>query len=157
MILVLVEAVKNSKNAMATNKQNQVKVGLGLLIFKEDKVLLGKRKGAHGAGEYAGTGGHFEYMESFEESLLRETREECGIDITNIRFLCLTNVKEYAPKHYVDIGFVADWKSGKPLVLEPDKLESWDWYDTDNLPKPLFGMLKNYFEALKTGKNYFDT
>ncbi|OGZ68766.1 MAG: hypothetical protein A3D44_02100 [Candidatus Staskawiczbacteria bacterium RIFCSPHIGHO2_02_FULL_42_22] len=141
---------------MEHQKELRPKVGIGVIVVKDGKILLGKRKNSHGDGEYAGTGGHVEYMESFEECAKRETLEEAGIEIENIRFLCLVNVKDYAPKHYVDIGLVADWKSGQPTVLEPDKLEGWDWYDVDNLPSPLFGMIPNYIEAYKTGRHFWD-
>lgn len=132
------------------------KVGIGVMIFKDGKVLLGKRKNAHGGGSYAWPGGHMEYMESFEDCAKRESKEEAGIEIQNIRFLRLMNLKTYAPKHYVDIGLVADWKSGEPQIMEPEKCEGWDWYDLDNLPQPLFDTIPNYIEAYKTGKNYFD-
>lgn len=132
------------------------KVGVGVMIWKDGRVLLGQRKSSHGAGEWAWPGGHFEYMESFEECARRETREEAGIEIKNIRFLRLMNLKEYAPKHYVDIGLIADWDSGEPTVMEPDKLIEWKWCDPENLPEPLFYTLPAYFEAIKTGKNFFD-
>lgn len=133
------------------------KVGIGVLVFKNDKVLLGKRKDVgHGKGEYAGPGGHLEFGESFETCAKRECREEAGIEITNIKFLRLYNLKKYAGKHYVDIGLVAEWKSGVPQVLEPERCESWDWYDLDNLPQPLFATVESYFEALKDGQNFFD-
>ena len=130
-------------------EEQKPKVGIGVLIFKDGKVLLGKRKSSHGAGEFCGTGGHFEYMESFEGCAKRETLEEAGIEIENIQFLCLNNVKEYAPKHYVDIGLTADWKSGEPKVMEPEKLESWNWYDINNLPEPLFSMMPTILKLIK--------
>jgi len=126
------------------------------MILKEGKILLGKRKGAHGDGEYSFPGGHLEYMESFEECARRETREECGIEIENVRFQLLSNVMKYAPKHYVHIGLIADWKSGEPIVLEPEKCEEWGWYDFDKLPQPMFEMSKQAIDAYKSGKNYFD-
>jgi len=126
------------------------------MIFKDGKVLLGKRRGSHGEGEYAWPGGHLEYMESFEECARREVREETGMEIENIRFLRLVNLKEYAPKHYIDVGLIADWKNGEPKIVEPNKIESWNWYDTNKLPTPLFAPLPTYFESLKTGKNFWD-
>ena len=97
-----------------------------------------------------------EYMESFEECSRREVREETGMEIQNIRFLRLLNLKAYAPKHYVDIGIAADWKSGEPKVLEPHKCEGWKWFEIDNLPFPRFFACDSTVEAYKTGKNYFD-
>jgi hypothetical protein len=63
--------------------------------------------------------------------------------------------KEYE-RHYADIGLVADWLSGEPRTMEPEKCEGWAWYNIDNLPQPLFGPVATYIEAYKTGKNYFD-
>src|SRR3989344_6633842 len=117
-----------------------IKVWIGVAVIRDGKILLGKRKSSHGHGEYGGPGGHLEHLETFEECAQRETREETGIEIDNIRFLCITNLKKYATKHYIDIGVIADWKSGEPAVLEPEKCESWDWYDLDNLPAPLFAV-----------------
>ncbi|MCX6719178.1 MAG: NUDIX domain-containing protein, partial [Candidatus Taylorbacteria bacterium] len=116
--------------------------------------MLGKRRGSHGSGEYAFPGGHLEYLESFESCAKREIEEECGIKVKNLRFQYVANVTKYAPKHYVHIGLVADWRSGESKVLEPDKLESWNWYDIDNLPKPLFEMCKMAINFFKSNKNY---
>ena len=133
-----------------------IKVGIGVMVMKDGKVLLGKRKGSHGAGQYAFPGGHFEYMESFTQTAKREVMEETGMEIDNIRFLKLSNLKTYAPKHYVDIGLIADWKKGEPIIKEPHKCDGWGWYDIDALPSPLFSTIQLYITALKTGKNFFD-
>lgn len=136
--------------------QQRPKVGVGVMILKEGKVLLGKRKGSHGAGEYSFPGGHLEYMESFADCARRETQEECGIEIENIRFQMVANITKYAPKHYVDIDLRADWKSGEPQLLEPEKFESWGWYDLDNLPEPMFAMCKLAIDSYRSGINYYD-
>ena len=137
-------------------QEQRPRVGIGVMIVKDGKVLLGKRKGSHGTGEYAFPGGHMEYMESFEGCAKREVKEETGLEIEHVRFLRLQNLKSYAPKHYVDIGLIADWKSGEPRVMEPDKIGDWVWYDMDALPQPLFGTIMTYVEAYKTGKNFWD-
>ncbi len=119
--------------------------------------MLAKRISSHGVGEYSLPGGHLELDESFEDCALRELAEEAGneIKVSQPKFLCLTNLRRYAPRHYVDIGMSAEWISGQPKLMEPDKKEQWDWYDLDNLPSPLFGCEDNYIEAYKTGKTYF--
>jgi len=126
------------------------------MIFKDGKILLGKRKGAHGEGEYCFPGGHLEYMESFEECARRETKEECGIEIENVRFQLLSNIKIYAPKHYVHVGLLADWKAGVPAVCEPEKSEAWEWYELNELPHPLFEASKMTAESYQKGYNYVD-
>jgi 8-oxo-dGTP diphosphatase len=136
-------------------QENQPRVGIGIMIFKEGKVLFGKRKGSHGEGEYSLPGGHLEYGETMEECIRRETREECGIEIDNVRFQLLRDVMYYMPKHYVQVGFIADWKEGIPAALEPEKFYDLDWYDLSHLPEPLFGPSKNLIESYKSGKNYY--
>ena len=137
--------------------QLRPKVGVGVMIMRDGKVLIGKRKSEHGKGEWAWPGGHLEHLESIEECARREAREEAGVEIENVRFLRLVNMTQYAPKHYVDIGLIADWKSGEPQNLEPDKVEKWEWRALDDLPEPLFAAEPYYLEALKTGKNFFDS
>lgn len=137
-------------------EQHQPKVGVGVMIVKNGSVLLGKRKGSHGEGEYAFPGGHLEHMESFEQCAHRETLEECGVEIEHIRFQFLANVTTYAPHHYVHIGLLADWKSGTPEVLEPEASGPWEWYDLDHLPQPLFEMCRLAVDSYKTGRNYYD-
>jgi 8-oxo-dGTP diphosphatase len=137
--------------------ERRPKVGIGVIIFKEGKVLAGKRRNSHGSGDYAWPGGHLEYMESFEDCARREVKEETGMEIENVRFLRLYNFKDYAPKHYVDIALVCDWKSGEPEVKEPEKVESWNWYAMDELPEPLFKACVISVDALKTGRNYYDS
>jgi 8-oxo-dGTP diphosphatase len=141
-------------------ENDRPKVGVGLLLVKGNKILLGQRKRSHGVGEWGGVGGHMEHLETFESCLLREMAEEAGTElkIQNLRFLCLTNLTRYSPKHYIDIGMVAEWKSGTPIVMEPNKLVSWDWYDMDSeLPTPLFACEPGYIKAYKTGQVYFGT
>ena len=143
-----------------TNQPQPPKVGVGILILKGNQTILGKRCGSHGAGEYGGAGGHMENGESFEEAILREISEEFGshFKIKNLRFSCVTNLRKYAPRHYIDIGMLAEWESGEPKVMEPDKVEKWEWFDIDNPPprEDSFGCLHNYIEAYKTGKVYFE-
>ena len=133
-----------------------LRVGTNVLIFKEGKILLGKRIGGFGTNTYQTPGGHLEYMESAEECLRRETREEAGIEIKNVKFLFAMNFRAYAPRHYAHFGFTANWESGEPIDGEPDKCTDWKWYDLDNIPQPLFRGTEISLEAYRTGKTFFD-
>jgi 8-oxo-dGTP diphosphatase len=139
------------------SEEPRIKAGVGVMIIRDGKVLLGKRRGSHGAGEYAFPGGHLEFGESIIDAAKREAMEEAGVKIKNIKFLCFTNLTKYEGKHYMDFGVSAELENDEPKVMEPDFMESWDWYDIDNLPEPLFGATTNRIEAYKTGKNFFDS
>ena len=133
--------------------ENRPKVGLGVFIKKDSKVLMGKRKSPHGVGTWCFTGGHLEFMETWEKCAIRETMEEAGIKIKNIRFATATN--DFHPdenKHYVTIIMMADYDSGEVRMMEPEKWEKWDWFEwkEDKLPQPLFvsqqNLLKQNFD-----------
>ncbi|MBU1706255.1 NUDIX domain-containing protein [Patescibacteria group bacterium] len=126
--------------------ENRPKVGVGVMIIKNGKVLLGKRKNAHGEGAWCFPGGHLEFGESWKECAIRETKEEVGIKIKNVRFATATNdLFSKEDKHYITIFMLADYVSGEVKLLEPDKCEKWDWFEwkKDKLPKPLFVPQKN--------------
>ena len=67
------------------------KVGVGVIIVKEGKILLGERKNAHGEGTWCPPSGHLELGESYEECAKRETFEETGLQIKNLQFITATN------------------------------------------------------------------
>jgi 8-oxo-dGTP diphosphatase len=137
-------------------KENKTLIGIGVMVMKDGKVLLGKRKSSHGAGEYAFPGGHLEYMESFEQCARREIAEECGIKVGEISFQCLTNMRQYAPRHYMHVGLLTSWISGEPATLEPDRCEGWDWYGLDHLPAPLYEPSSIQIETYRNGLVYRD-
>ena len=63
------------------------KVGVGVFVFKDGKILLGKRKNAHGAGTWSFPGGHIELFEELYECAYRELREETGLIATQWTYL----------------------------------------------------------------------
>ena len=122
-------------------------VGVAVIVIKNGKVLLGKRKGAHGSGSWAFPGGHLEFNESIEDCAKREVFEETGMSIKNLRFATITNdLFHQSNKHYVTLFVVCDHEDGNPQVKEPDKCEKWDWFYWNEFPKPIFLSLKNLLQ-----------
>jgi len=113
-------------------------IGVAAIIKKEGKVLIGKRKSKHACGFWGFPGGHLEYGETFEQTAIRETLEETGLNISNPAFWWLENVVfPEEKKHYLTIFMVSDWKKGKPKVIEPTKCVEWIWAPWDELPQPI--------------------
>lgn len=133
---------------MFLQEERRPKVGLAVIIFKDGKVLMGKRKGDHGGGFWAPPGGHIEWKESFEECAARETREEAGIEIQNIKFVHATNdFHRDKDEHYVTVFMIADYDSGDVQNCEQDKCEGWHWKDWDDLPQPLFHPVESFLAS----------
>lgn len=130
------------------------KVGIGVLLLKEGKVLLGKRKGSHGAGEWALPGGYIEFGESFENTTRRELLEETGLtDIGDLSLASISN-NQFEGKHIITICMSASLRSGEPETMEPEKCEGWRWFTLDELPEPLFEPSRKCIESLRSGKIY---
>jgi 8-oxo-dGTP diphosphatase len=126
-------------------KNNQrPSVGLGAIILKGNKVLLLKRKVFLGNETWCFPGGHLEYRESFEDCAKRETLEETGVTIKNVRFATLTNdIFEKEEKHYITVFIVSDYAEGDAKIMEPEKSSEIGWFEWDNLPSPLFLPIQN--------------
>ena len=56
------------------------KIGIGVIVIRDGKILLGERLSNHGAGTYEIPGGHLEFGETFEDAAIREVREETGLN-----------------------------------------------------------------------------
>jgi 8-oxo-dGTP diphosphatase len=114
-------------------------VGVGVLVLREGRVLLGQRKGSHGAGTWALPGGHLEFGESVAQCAVREVLEETGLRIHAVTPAPYTNdVFEAEGKHYVTLFVAAHSAVGEPALCEPDKCSEWRWFRWSELPSPLF-------------------
>lgn len=129
-------------------------IGVAVIIKKDNLVLLGKRKSKVGFETWAFPGGKLDINEEIEDCAVRETYEETGLKIRNIRFAAITNdiMKQYN-LHYITLYVTADYESGKEEIKEPEKCQEWKWFEWENLPEPLFTPLQN---LLKQKYNPFE-
>lgn len=126
----------------------QPRVGIGVFVFRDGKFLMGRRKNSHAADTWSIPGGHLEFGETPEQTAVREVKEETGLDITNARFGAVTNdIFEADNKHYLSVWIMTDWKSGEPVIAEPDKYIDHQWFDFDTLPQPLFPAWERLLES----------
>jgi len=123
---------------------NRPLVGIAVVVIKNHRVLLGKRKNSHGAGTWAFPGGHLEFGESIEDCAIREVFEETGIRIKNLKHGPYTNdFFEAEGKHYVTLFVIAEYDSGEPKVKEPRKCARWEWSVWPPALQPQFLPIKN--------------
>ncbi len=131
-----------------TQERTRPKVGVGVIVVKNGKVLLGKRKGSHGAGAWSLAGGHLEYGETVEECALRELAEETGLKGLHVEPGPWVNDVIEEDKHYITLfAFVKEFE-GEAQLLEPNKCDGWEWFDWYNLPEPLFLPFKSLIHKM---------
>lgn len=113
------------------------RVGVGVIILRDKKVLLGLRKGTRGSGHYGLPGGFWEENESFEDCAEREVREETGLsDLSFIPIYLIGGASDNI--QYADIIFYANYKNGEPRVMETHRAKEWGWFNVFDLPSDLY-------------------
>jgi 8-oxo-dGTP diphosphatase len=141
------------------NTNKKPGVGVGIMILRDEKVLLGKRHGdpkradseLHGEGSWTMPGGKLHFKEELEDAAFREVLEETGVkaDKGKLEIISVTNdIVEDA--HFVTIGFLCRNFEGEIKIMEPDEITEWRWFELNNLPSPIF------FPSEKIIKNFLD-
>jgi 8-oxo-dGTP diphosphatase len=127
------------------------KVGILAVINCNNMVLVGRRKGSHGDGEWAFPGGHLEYNEDPAECAARETLEETGIDLSGHKaaYLGMTNdIFHKEKKHYITLWYSFTINTQiEPKLLEPEKCYEWRWVSTDKIPQPVFLSVQKFISG----------
>ncbi len=137
---------------------DHIGVGCGCLILNEmNEVLLVRRSMTckTDRGIWSRPGGGVEFGETFEQAVVREMKEEVGVDVKLTGFTDYTNdikAEDGIRKHWVTLGFLGRIKSGKPRVMEPDKHDEVRWFPLDRLPENLTVYTKRAVEACLKGK-----
>ena len=103
---------------------------IGALIFNRyNRVLLvlSERWG----GRYAVPGGHIELGERIEETVLREVKEETGLDVYDLKFImmqeCIHDEGFYRKMHFIffDYSCRTDADEGDVILNHEAQAHSW--------------------------------
>lgn len=134
-----------------TRRALRPQVGVGVIVTKDNQVLLMRRRNSHGAGTWSAPGGHLEYGETLEACAIREVKEEVGVIITDLSFRAVTNdLFKAERKHYITVWMEGRYVSGEPTVQAPEEMSEVGWFSWDALPEPLFLPMQH----LLTGQCY---
>ena len=118
-------------------------IGVGVIVERDGRYLLGLRRSRLGRGTWGFPGGHLEVAEDPLQCAARELFEETGLRLTEPRqagWFCHGGGDTFYVTLYVE-GIV----DGEPMLREPDKCERWAWHGADDLPQPLFMPSAGYF------------
>jgi NAD+ diphosphatase len=101
-----------------------------VLVSRGEELLLAR---AHRfpVGMYSVLAGFVEPGESLEETVVREVREEVGIEVKEIRYF---GSQPWPFPNSLMIGFTATYASGD-IIIEPQELVDAAWFHKHNLPQ----------------------
>ena len=101
-----------------------------VLVRRGDRILLARSPGFP-KGLYSVLAGFVEPGESIEEAIVREVREEVGIEVQNVRYF---GSQPWPFPNSLMVGFTADYAGGE-LTPEPGEIEDAGWYTAEELPE----------------------
>ncbi len=136
-------------------KNKQVKVGVSGILLKEGKLLMYKRNKSLGRGLWELPGGKLEFGENLKDCIVREFKEETGLDVKVEKLVSIAPSKTYG-KHYIIFSFLVSLVNSeqKAELLEPDTHQKLEWFNIDNIPVDLFIATENALRDFKNGKDY---
>ena len=139
-------------------ENKKIGAGVGVLVIKNKKILLGKRnedpKKAdsifHGEGSWTMPGGKIDFQEKIEKAAKRELFEETGIKATSsdIQVFCL-NEEIIKEAHFITIGLIFKNCTQEPKVKEPEEITEWKWFSLNDLPKKIYPPSKKILNNFK--------
>jgi len=105
-------------------------VGIGIVVIKDDTVLLVRRGKPPNVGTWTLPGGAQELGETAEEAGRRELLEETGLEVGPMHFAAtVDNIRRDADGrirfHYTIIDFAARFVSGEPVAATDVSEATW--------------------------------
>jgi len=106
-----------------------------LYVIKDDAIMLVRRKFEPLKGTWDVPGGFVDFDETIEESLIRESKEELGVEITNIKYIT-TSIDKYLYKniryHTLCAAYQADLVSNN--INAQDDVSDFKFFKFKEIP-----------------------
>ena len=123
---------------------NTIKVGVGVIILKDEKILLGHRVskykdtgGIYEPNSWTLPGGKQEYNETILECAKREALEETNLSIDDLEIFGADD-DIAIDRHFITLYVLSKSYKGDLKAIEVDKIDDWKWFDLNNLPNNLY-------------------
>jgi len=129
-----------------------------LLLRRGNELLLMQRQGSgYYDGWYSVPAGHVEAGELPVDCLVRETKEELGIDVdkSDVRFAhAMYRTKHDETGDRADYFFTAAKWQGEPSIREASKCDDLRWFPIDALPENTMHHVQEAVEHIENGVAY---
>lgn len=102
-----------------------------IIIENNDNKYLVQKTSKEKGNNYAFTGGHVTYNETSEDAIIREVKEELGIDISKKQIKYVTDIELGIP--FMDIYYLKDDIKLKDLTLQEEEVESLNYLTKEEI------------------------
>jgi NAD+ diphosphatase len=99
-------------------------------ILSNDKILLAEGVNFR-HNFYSLVAGYADIGESLEDTVVREVKEEVGLDVKNIRYY---TSQPWPYSGTMMIGFIADADYTQPIIIDKKEIADAAWFTRGNLP-----------------------
>lgn len=121
------------------------------MLIKDDKILLSRRFNTGWQdGNYALPSGHLDPNETIVEALLRETKEEVGIEIDSKSIQIVHTM--HRMNIYIDFFFTCMAWTGEPRNMEPEKCDDMSWFSFTELPANMVPSVRYAIKEYQEGR-----
>jgi len=131
-------------------------VHLFLLRHEQEVLLLRRFNTGYEDGNYSIVAGHLDGGETVKEAMIREAREEIGVDIAGADLEVVHVMHRLAGDERIDFFLRADRWSGEVKNMEPHKCSDLAWYPLDALPDNMIAYVKKAFNNYQD-RTWFDS
>lgn len=129
------------------------------LFIKDDKILLLLRKNITSDGLYSVVAGHLDGGEAVTQAIIREAKEEAGVDINpndvEIKTVCHSYSK-HNNKEFVQFYAICRRWAGELVNNEPDKCGELKFFPINDLPENMVPYVKVGIEKTLAGINFYE-
>ena len=144
--------MEKENNNVNKKRRYTGKTATAIIPFPNDEILLIKRKTRPFVGYWALPGGRMDLGETVEETIVREVKEETGLDV-----VIISKIGEYVEKGFKDevdyeyypTCFVVKAVGGE-LKKQYSEIQKIELFKLDTLPTPLAfehdQMIKDYIK-----------
>ncbi|MDE2717916.1 MAG: NUDIX domain-containing protein [Chloroflexota bacterium] len=127
-------------------------VAVHLLLVRDSKILMLRRYNTgYQDGNYSVVAGHIDGGEELKTAMIREAREEAGIDISPADLTVVGVIHLMEDDEYVSFFLHASRYSGDVVNREPDKCDDLTWFDLDDLPPNTIPYVRRAIQNYRNG------
>ena len=126
-----------------------------LFLVHEGKILLSRRYNmGYADGQYSVIAGHLDGQEEVKVAMVREAREEAGIEIALDKLEVVDVMHRLSNDERVDFFLAATSWRGEICNCEPDKCDDLAWFEIDDLPGNVVPYVRR---AIENHRLWFDS